>query len=230
MNRQATERGVESALRVRMRVGARILVVMAGAWLLLVAGYVVAALLDALPGLSVSTYLASAALGAAALALPLALTRLPRGRRSGWRYQAGRVAVVLLTAVLLLAFQRAALFGAMLYVFRPQGPILPVYAHNPCEESRHVVFHYDDSTSAVAGGDEAIAFDVPAQARATGPHPIGLPASPPSMLRLEVFESNQVWKAGHEPLATHHYDDVPTETVQEQDALLLEVPHPACER
>ncbi|HEV2123366.1 MAG TPA: hypothetical protein VGW38_11410 [Chloroflexota bacterium] len=208
--------------------GIRILAVMAVLWLLLVGGYIVAALARMVPGLSLPTYLAAAALGAAALALARRQSRLPRDRRTGWRYQSSRVAAALLGVVLLLAFERAAVFGVILYVFRPQGPILPVYAYNSCDESRHVVFHYDDSTLAVAGGDESIALDVPARSRAVGAHPIGLPASPPSMLRLEVFRSGRP-DDEHDSLATHHYDEVPTDTVEGDTALLLEVPQSACE-
>jgi hypothetical protein len=105
------------------------------------------------------------------------------------------------------------------------GSTVPVYASNPCDRPVFVRFSYDDSTTLVPGGDEYIAFEVPAKNRAEGPHEIGEPATPKSILFLEVY-GDALYS---ERIATHQYNGVvPEAEVDGQKAILLEVPTSAC--
>ena len=108
-----------------------------------------------------------------------------------------------------------------------RDPSIRVFAENPCQRDVVVRFRYDDSTTVAAGGLEAIVFDVPAGDRAEGPR-INPPAPPPSILDLEVYPSDKD-PVQNNGLGFHGYEKLPpTETVEGDTALVLEVPQSAC--
>lgn len=116
---------------------------------------------------------------------------------------------------------------AMLLSCNMVGPSMPVYAKNPCDADVYVRFLYDDSTTLSAGGDESIPFHVPAGETIQGPHEIGKPATPRSILFLEVFSDSAYTKR----IGTRNYDGVlPEEEIEGETALLLQVPTSACKR
>ena len=118
-----------------------------------------------------------------------------------------------------------ALFTLMVAHWCQLGPGMAVQAANPCDRDLYVVFHYDDSTTLVAGGDERVQFAVPAGQRAWLPHRIGRPATPRSRLALEV----RVSPNDTEPILFRNYDGVlPQREVDGETVVFLQIPKEAC--